>query len=62
MKLKNARDGRGILGSWPVATRLPLLRIPIDHMLVSETLGIEDFRLAPDIGSDHMAIVSVIKL
>jgi endonuclease/exonuclease/phosphatase (EEP) superfamily protein YafD len=61
-KLKNARDGFGILGSWPTQTRLRLLRIPIDHVLVSETLRVVDFRLAPDIGSDHMTTISVIKL
>ena len=31
--LFNARQGRGILPSWPV--KLPMLRIPIDHLLLS---------------------------
>jgi endonuclease/exonuclease/phosphatase (EEP) superfamily protein YafD len=62
MQLKNARDGRGFLGTFPVRGRVPFLRIPIDHVLVSAAIRVADFRLARDIGSDHRPTISVIKL
>jgi endonuclease/exonuclease/phosphatase (EEP) superfamily protein YafD len=53
LKLRNAREGRGISTSWPAF--LPfLMRIPIDHVLVSANLGIASFRTGPFIGSDHL--------
>lgn len=56
VKLKNARHGFGWLPSWP--SQYPfLLRIPIDHCLVSSEIEIIDFRLGPNIGSDHLPII-----
>lgn len=53
--LVNAALGRGYLGSWPVSPAL--LRIPIDHCLVSEGIRVADVRLGPDIGSDHLPLI-----
>ncbi len=54
--LTNAREGFGILPSWP--TYLPaIMRIPIDHCLISDELLVRDCRLGPKIGSDHLPLI-----
>lgn len=53
--LRNARQGRGILPSWP-AQWPGLLRIPIDHVLLSPALRVEQFQMGPEIGSDHLPV------
>lgn len=54
--LGDSRLGRGAQPSWP--TGLPsLMRIPIDHCLVSPGLEVVDRWTGPDIGSDHLPIV-----
>ena len=53
--LKDGRPGFGIQATWPV--RFPLLRIPIDHCLVSPAIAIRDWARGPDIGSDHYPLV-----
>lgn len=53
--LANARLGRGYLGTWP--TRPALLRIPIDHCLVSGEVEVTDLRVGPDVGSDHLPLI-----
>lgn len=63
--LKNARDGFGLLPTWPTGKLHPLLPrwvtrwwvIPIDHGLVSPDLTVTDMRVGPDVGSDHRPIV-----
>lgn len=49
--LKDGRPGFGIQATWPVGQ--PLLRIPIDHCLVSPAVEIHNWVRGPDIGSDH---------
>ena len=66
-KLKNSRDGFGILPTWPSSLaylRLPnlkpltkLAQIPIDHCLASPSLQVVDMHTGPNIGSDHLPIV-----
>lgn len=53
--LVDARQGFGILPSWP--TRLPFAMIPIDHCLVSEELVVKGIRTGPNIGSDHLPLI-----
>lgn len=53
--LRDGRPGFGIQASWPVGA--PLLRIPIDHCLVSPGMAIRNWTRGPDIGSDHFPIL-----
>ena len=53
--LKNTSQGRGLHGSWPAW--LPVGRIPLDHCLVSPSIGVISKRLGPRIGADHLPIV-----
>jgi len=52
--LHDARRGQGIHPSWP--THLPVLLIPIDHVLVSKNLRVGTFATSSETGSDHRAI------
>jgi len=45
----------GPRGTWP--SRLPLLRLPIDHVLHDPEMRIVRHELGPDVGSDHRPIV-----
>lgn len=57
---KNARQGHGPLGSWPVF--VPFMRLPLDHCLVSPEIEVVDCRLGPDIGSDHLPLIIDLRL
>lgn len=54
--LKNARNGFGILPTWP--TQIPLLMIPIDHILVSEEFNVQQVYTGSEIGSDHLPLIA----
>lgn len=47
-------------GHWPVPTwrdpARPWLRWPIDHLLVRGGIGVADFRVLDDLGSDHLPL------
>jgi len=53
---------------WPSATRIFAsmaginFGTPIDHVAVSEGIGIGDFFVGPDFGSDHLPVVADLKL
>jgi endonuclease/exonuclease/phosphatase (EEP) superfamily protein YafD len=59
--LKNSLVGAGFQPSWP--SWLPaLLRIPIDHALVSEEFEVVERKVGPHIGSDHRPLIIKIAL
>ncbi len=53
--LRNSQLGFGIQPSWP--NKLPFLRIPIDHCLVSPTIKVFNRQIADNIGSDHFPLI-----
>ncbi|HTL35376.1 MAG TPA: endonuclease/exonuclease/phosphatase family protein, partial [Kofleriaceae bacterium] len=57
--LCDTRAGFGLQASFPAASWV--LRIPIDHVLVSCSVGVLDRRIGRDVGSDHLpAIVDLV--
>jgi endonuclease/exonuclease/phosphatase (EEP) superfamily protein YafD len=63
--LKNARQGFGILPTWPTqgsynglpAVATSLLAIPIDHCLLSPDLEVSHIRVGAETGSDHRPLI-----
>lgn len=55
---KDARQGHGLLPTWPVGNSL--LQIPIDHIFVPRTWTVHDCGVGPDIGSDHFPLRAVV--
>ena len=53
--LRDSAQGRGVHPTWPAID--PLLRIPIDHCLLSPAIGLVDRQVGPDIGSDHYPLI-----
>lgn len=52
--LRESRTGFGLQPTWP--TTMPLLYIPIDHILVSADIRVHKHQLGPGIGSDHRPV------
>ena len=53
--LCDSRAGFGVQATFPADSAL--LRIPLDHLLMSCSIGIADRRVERDVGSDHLPIV-----
>ena len=53
--LCDSRSGFGIEASFPAAAAI--VRIPIDHVLVSCSIGVRDRHIERDVGSDHLPVV-----
>lgn len=53
--LHNARAGHGIGPTWPAIGRIG---VPIDHILATREISLQNFRVLRPIGSDHRPIVS----
>lgn len=58
--LRDSRQGRGIQPSW--VSRIPLTHLPIDHILVSPGIVVQQRRVGPDLGSDHRPVVAELLL
>lgn len=58
--LKLASLGFGIETTWNAS--IPILRIPIDHILVSPEIEVTSFYTGPFIGSDHYPVIATLKL
>ena len=58
--LTDARRGRGFGRSWP--TSLPVLGIPIDHVLISEDFLVTAHYYGPTFGSDHYPVLTRLSL
>jgi endonuclease/exonuclease/phosphatase family metal-dependent hydrolase len=56
-KLLNARQGFGLLPTFPVF-KFPIafLMMPIDHCFVSEDISVQKIRTCEYIGSDHLPL------
>lgn len=54
--LRDSSRGQGFQWSWPAA--LPLLALPIDHLLVGEDVVVTNRWMGPSIGSDHYPLIA----
>jgi endonuclease/exonuclease/phosphatase (EEP) superfamily protein YafD len=54
--LNNSQDGFGVQATFAANSNW-LFRVPIDHLLHSDSLRVRDRRLGPALGSDHFPIV-----
>lgn len=59
-KLRDSRLGYGLESTWSRYSLL--LKIPIDHILISEHFAVHNFRLGRFVGSDHLAPVAELDL
>jgi len=58
-KLRDGRRGHGILPTWPAA--IAPLQIPIDHIVVSESVHVTSMATSSGFGSDHKLIWGVVE-
>lgn len=58
--LRDPRVGRGMFSTFPAS--LPLLRYPIDHVLVSNAFLLVGLQRLDDIGSDHLPLLADLEL
>lgn len=63
-RLRDCQGGLGLLTTWPAVTarHSPLLGIPIDACLVSERLHVAVRHIGPELGSDHLPVLTELHL
>ena len=60
-KLRCSMRGNGFSGTWP--SFLPsVLRIPLDHVLVSDQIEVIERKVAADLDSDHLPVISRLRI
>jgi endonuclease/exonuclease/phosphatase (EEP) superfamily protein YafD len=59
--LADSARGHGYLATWPTLAA-PVLRIPLDHVLVSPDLSVTRRWLGPSIGSDHLPLFVAVRM
>jgi endonuclease/exonuclease/phosphatase (EEP) superfamily protein YafD len=60
-ELNNSQTGFGLQPSFSTGSNL-LLRVPIDHLVHSDSLEVTDRRLGPNLGSDHFPLLVDLQL
>lgn len=55
--LADAREGFGLLPTWPSWPRVAPLMLPVDHCLVSREIEVLGVETGPALGSDHLPLV-----
>ena len=53
-KLHDGRRGQGVLPTWP--TEMPLMQIPLDHILFNAGVRVLSMQASSDVKSDHKII------
>ncbi len=61
-KMRSAAYGYGFHLTWKPFAIIPLLGLPIDHILLSDDLRVEDFSTGRAGGSDHRPLNAIISL
>ncbi len=59
-QLHDGRHGFGIQPTWTGGRAF--MKIPIDHIFVSQNIAVTSLRVGPDIGSDHQSVIADIAL
>jgi endonuclease/exonuclease/phosphatase (EEP) superfamily protein YafD len=54
--LRDAALGRSITATW--MSRQAMVGLAIDHVLASPQIGVRDYLVGPDLGSDHLPVVA----
>ncbi len=56
--LSDGRRGLGVRPTWPSTPLVRVLGIPIDHILAEPPLVVTSIDVGPEIGSDHLPLIS----
>lgn len=54
--LRDAALGRSVTATW--MSRQPMVGLAIDHVLASAEIGVRDYLVGPDVGSDHLPVIA----
>lgn len=58
--LRDAALGRSVTATW--MSRQPMVGLAIDHVLASAEIGVRDYMVGPDLGSDHLPVIASLVL
>lgn len=60
--LRSAMQGFGLKNTWRPVIVPVIFGIPIDHMLLSEHFKVLERAIGPDLGSDHLPVITKLRL